>query len=213
MKSQKVLVVLNGNPPCNSVLSWRYEEADLTIAVDGGWITCRQADLYPEVLIGDMDSLGEDPSGMGIPSHVKIIDDKNQNQSDFQKAINFILSKIEPSEIVLLGFLGNRTDHLINNFSLISEIPDGITITIDSETEWVRRVTGKQVLQVKGNKGATISLVPFELCKSVSTVGLKWNLDGEDLSFGGLTSISNVISSNFSEISVQSGSLFTIIQK
>ena len=56
---ETILMVLAGTSPSIELLSWRMEEADYSIAVDGGFLSFRQADLLPNLLIGDLDSLSE----------------------------------------------------------------------------------------------------------------------------------------------------------
>ena len=53
----KVLLVLAGEPPDESLLAWRAEEADFVIAVDGGMNALIHAGIQPDLLVGDFDSL------------------------------------------------------------------------------------------------------------------------------------------------------------
>ena len=142
------------------------------------------------------------------------MNDKNQNKSDFEKAIDYLLSlEVKLKEIVVLGALGGRIDHLLNNFSLICSLPEDIIVTIDSANEWGRRITNQTPVEIKGQKGATISLIPMISCKSVITSGLKWNLLKQDLQWGNFTSLSNICSNDFSEVKLESGNLFVLVQK
>ena len=50
-------------------------------------------------------------------------------------------------------------------------------------------------------------------CKSVITSGLKWNLLKQDLQWGNFTSLSNICSNDFSEVKLESGNLFVLVQK
>ena len=46
--------------PSDALISWRMEEADHSIAVDGGFVPFRHAGLVPDTLIGDLDSLSNE---------------------------------------------------------------------------------------------------------------------------------------------------------
>ena len=46
------------NPPAEELLTWRLDEANHIVAVDGGWYALK-ADLLPTVIIGDFDSCKE----------------------------------------------------------------------------------------------------------------------------------------------------------
>lgn len=58
MKGENALLVLGGSPPSDELLFWRHEEADLSVAVDAGFLAFRNAGICPDLLIGDMDSSG-----------------------------------------------------------------------------------------------------------------------------------------------------------
>ena len=101
MSVQKILLVLGGDPPSEDLLRWRIEESDLSVAVDSGWLAFRHAGLIPDILIGDMDSWQGVESD--VPNSVEWIIEKDQEKTDFQKAIQWVLSCENPKELVVLG--------------------------------------------------------------------------------------------------------------
>tara|TARA_B110000008_G_scaffold278233_1_gene321443 strand:- start:2132 stop:2770 length:639 start_codon:yes stop_codon:yes gene_type:complete len=212
MPRSDILMVLGGEPPGDEILKWYIEESDLTIAVDSGWLAFRHAGVFPNILIGDMDSW----TGVKaeVPDDVEFIEDKDQNSTDFQKALGLMDSRdVAVNKLVILGGLGNRTDHLLGNLIHIGTIPQAIEVIIDSSKEWVCRVTVDTPLIIKGQEGATISLLPRDSCLGVSSTGLKWEINEEDFSFVGKVSQSNLCASNEVKISVQSGNLLVFLQK
>ena len=54
-----VLLTLAGHAPSVELLQWRAEEAELSVAVDGGWLAHRHAGMEPDVILGDFDSCGD----------------------------------------------------------------------------------------------------------------------------------------------------------
>ena len=74
MPRSDILMVLGGEPPGDEILKWYIEESDLTIAVDSGWLAFRHAGVFPNILIGDMDSW----TGVRaeVPDDVEFIEDK-----------------------------------------------------------------------------------------------------------------------------------------
>ena len=213
MSVQKVLLVLGGEPPLEESLLWRMEEADIAIAVDAGWLAFRHAGIFPDVLIGDLDSWGGESKTIEVPSEVQLIEDKNQNRTDFQKSLDFLKDFPNLNEIVILGGLGNRTDHLLSNFKIVCGLNPELTVIFDSEKEWVRRVTAKAPLTIIGQEGATVSLIPITFCKPVSSVGLKWEMKNQDLSSDASFSQSNLCLKNGASISLTAGTLLVILQK
>lgn len=213
MSVKKVLLVLGGEPPDEDSLLWRVEDADISIAVDAGWLVFRHAQILPNLLIGDLDSWGGENKSDEIPEEVELIEDNNQDRTDFQKALDYLNIFPSLSEIVILGGLGNRTDHLLTNFLIACAEKPELIVIFDSEKEWVRRVTSKTPLKIIGQEGAALSLVPFSFCESVSSVGLKWEITKQDLSSKGSFSQSNLCLKNEACISLSSGNLLVILQK
>ena len=211
MSVQNVLIVLGGKAPSEQILGWRMEEADLSIAVDSGWLAFRTAEVLPDILLGDMDSWGGEIEN--IPNNVHLIEEKAQDSTDFQKALSHLALYEDLNEIVILGGLGKRTDHLISNFMTASKINSEVVVIFDSEKEWIRRVTPETPLKIMGQEGATVSLVPLYPCKSVSTTGLVWEIKERDFSLEGIASQSNILKANESHISLSEGSLLVILQK
>ena len=58
MSFRKALFVMGGEPPSEESLLWRKDEVDISIAVDAGWLSFIDAGIFPDVLIGDLDSWG-----------------------------------------------------------------------------------------------------------------------------------------------------------
>ena len=213
MPFRKALLVMGGEPPSEESLLWRKDEADISIAVDAGWLSFRHADIFPDVLIGDLDSWGGEEGRDEIPQEVEVIEEANQDRTDFQKALDYLKKYPDITEIIILGGLGNRTDHLFTNFLIACSVDPELIIIFDSEKEWIRRVTSNTKLKIIGQEGATVSLLPITSCSSVKTTGLKWEIDNQVLSGVESFSQSNLCISNEAWISVQSGSLLVILQK
>ena len=213
MSFRKALFVMGGEPPSEESLLWRKDEVDISIAVDAGWLSFIDAGIFPDVLIGDLDSWGGEDIRNEIPQEVEVVEEANQDKTDFQKAIDFLKKYPDITDIIILGGLGNRTDHLITNFLIACSVDSSLTIIFDSEKEWIRRVTSKTKLKIIGQQGTAVSLLPITSCSSVKTAGLKWEIDNQVLSGVGSFSQSNLCISNEVWISVQSGSLLVILQK
>lgn len=211
MPPSEILMVLGGEPPTEEILNWYMEESDLTIAVDKGWLAFRNAGVLPHILIGDMDSW--EGVKADVPNNVELIEDNDQNSSDFQKALRLMESRVKAKKLVVLGGFGNRTDHLLGNLIHICTIPQAIEVILDSSKEWICRVTVDTPLIIKGQEGATISLLTGDSCQGVSSQGLKWEINDEKFSFVGKLSQSNLCISNEVKISVQSGNLLVFLQK
>lgn len=213
MNGERTLLVLGGSPPSDELLSWRYEEADHVVAVDSGFLAFQHAGLDPEVLIGDMDSCDFDKTWEKENTSLRVIKSLDQDTTDFEKALEWVGQETESAELIILGGLGGRTDHLLSNLLIACNHDPSVTITFDDEREWIRRVTRETPLRLVGRNNAKLSLLPLTPCSKVSTTGLKWNLENVSLAHDQGTSQSNLATSDLVTISCGSGNLFTILQK
>lgn len=213
MNGGTTLFVLGGSPPSDDLLAWRYEEAEHRVAVDSGLLAFRNADLNPDILIGDMDSCGFDENWKEEKPSLRIIRLSNQDTTDFEKALEWAKLETHTDKLIILGGLGGRSDHFISNLLTVCRYDSAIEVTFDDEKEWVRRVTRETPLRLVGRNNTKISLLPLTPCSKVSTTGLKWNLEERDLSQEQGSSQSNLAVSDLVTVSSSSGNLFVILQK
>lgn len=207
------MIVLAGNPPSDDLLMWRMEDADYSIAVDGGFLSFRHIDKIPDLLIGDFDSLPDYDQIEGRFPNLDIQRLNEQDTTDFEKALRWISGNLKIKNLVILGGLGKRTDHLITNLLIASVADQSLVITFDDDTEWMRRVTPDCPLILHGRKGANLSILPVDESGGVTTQGLKWELEGERIGGGRIIGQSNECISDKVEIHCDSGSLFVFLEK
>jgi thiamine pyrophosphokinase len=206
-------MVLGGNPPSDDLLTWRLEDADRSIAVDGGFLSFMHTDHLPDVLIGDLDSVTElDTLEFKYPELLVVrIDD--QGTTDFQKALVWVKENSQTSHLIVLGALGKRTDHLITNLMIALTADESLEITFDDDQEWIRRVTPVCPLLLHGRKGDGLSLLFIKECSGVETTGLKWNLKEDCLDHNQIIGQSNLCESDSVEIRCTAGSFFVFLEK
>jgi len=208
-----VLVTLAGHAPSAELLQWRAEEAEISIAVDGGWLAHRHAGVEPDLILGDFDSCG-DLQEVGKLFPRSVIERKtDQNQTDFQKALAWLEQRGLPGRLVILGGLGKRTDHCLSNLMIAGRVDPTVEITFDDEHEWVRRITPSIPLVLSGRTGAPISLLPVGEVQEVSSSGLQWELSDSDFSWDKLISQSNRCSKDEVKVSCRSGVLYAFVSK
>ena len=206
-------MVLAGQPPSDELITWRMEEADYSIAVDGGYLSFRQAGLVPDTLIGDMDSLSdEEHPGSEFPE-LKVMHLHEQDSTDFEKALNWIQVNTNIKKLIILGGLGKRTDHLTTNLLVASVADQSLEITFDDDQEWMRRVTPSCPLSLHGRKGANLSILPLCESSGVTTKGLQWELNSENIGGSKIVGQSNRCKSDLVEIKCETGNFFVFLEK
>ena len=154
------------------------EKASFYLAVDGGLKHCKQMQIQPNLLIGDFDScdleLLEEYASVPRKSFPR-----KKDHTDLEIAL------LEPvledyDDIFVYGAFGGRIDHFLANIFLLSRYKKNLVF--ENEQERLFMVQKNLVFNTK--VGQTLSLIALNgRVESITTSGLEWNLDGEDLSF------------------------------
>jgi thiamine pyrophosphokinase len=206
----KVLLVLAGEPPHETLLEWRAEDADFLIAVDGGMNALIHAGIQPDLLVGDFDSF--DPSGSSSLS-CEVVREEDQNSTDLEKALRHLPGNEPPDEVVLLGATGGRSDHFLTNLLVVSTLLEETKVALDATDEIIRRATPACSVSLIGMGGQTVSLLPLTRCEGVTTKGLRWELADVPMGPGVLLGQSNEAVSEKVSVSLRAGNLFVITPK
>lgn len=200
----KAVLVLNGEPPLGArlqQLAARYP----VYAADGGAAVCLAAGVRPQWVAGDFDSLG---SGH-LPADWTLLEFPEQDRTDFQKLLASLPDDI--NDLLILGGMGKRLDHLISNLLIATEIPEAVELCFESGDQKLIRVTPACEYSADLEPGRTLSLLPMATAGGVTTRGLKWNLQGADMGPGLQLGQSNEVLGPV-EIRVARGCLFVWLE-
>lgn len=190
----KSILCLDGDLPCDLI-----KKINLPIiAADGAANTLILNGLEPTVIIGDLDSV--DPNLLSDRTHLRI---DCQDSTDFEKSLNFIKEK-SMAPTIIMGISGGCIDHVLGNISIFSE------------TKFVA-ISGNIIfMPVNENRSfnvlinTKISIFGMPSC-IISSKGLKWELDNEQISLSGKNSISNRAAAAIVELEILSGQAMVFI--
>ena len=186
---------------------------DLIIAADGGSIHCETLGITPKLIIGDLDSIPKNILDKSTTSGIEIIrHEADKDQTDLELALLYALDA-SSEHVLILGGLGNRWDHSIANLLLAANHEFAhMQISFYSDGDWFFIVSDQ--LEISGVIGQTVSILPLGGdALGVSSIGLKWQLNNENLPHGSSRGVSNLLSSNKATITVQDGILLIIQNK
>ena len=172
----KALVLLNGEPPSKELLDEQLAGAELVVCADGAacWA---YPDIKIDVLIGDMDSIGDRLKDAARSIRKIVTLQCEKDETDAQAAIQVCL-EAGADEIVLLGALGKRFDHALGNLQLLRMIEQkGVDARIEDGGMTVFALLGRK--ELSGWPGRLISLIPLGESIHVCTSGLKYPLCDE----------------------------------
>ncbi len=190
----------------NSALS----EADLIIAADSGAETALHYGHVPAIVVGDFDSLNMDTAELEANGSTLIRAAVEKDETDTELAIQVALEH-GATEITLLGAIGGaRFDHTMANILLLAGIETVPMRIVDGPMMcWLLRGPGSTT--IAGQNGDLLSLFPLlSDATGIHTRNLYYPLHGETLRFGRPRGVSNVLTSEQVEVSLESGMLLVI---
>jgi len=186
---------------------------DVVVAADGGLVLCERLDLPVDLLVGDLDSAPADAvqraraRGVAVEEHPVAKD-----HTDLALALRAAVERTADGDVVVVvGGSGGRVDHaLVNLLALADPALAGRRVRA--------RVGGADVHVVRGEvafawpPGATATLVP--VCGhavGVTTTGLRYPLDDEDLTAGTTRGVSNVVDAETQSVAVRDGCVLAVL--
>lgn len=185
--------------------------ADMVIAADSGAATALQYGIVPAYIVGDLDSLDEQALNEARERGSQVIAAQpEKDETDTELAVLVALEH-GATEITLLGALGGgRIDHALANVLLLAGFETIPIRILDGETTcWLLRGPGKT--SIEGQQGDTLSLLPLTAnAEGVQTTGLYYPLSGETLTFGRPRGVSNVLTGQRAEVSLERGLLLIV---
>eukprot|EP00472_Partenskyella_glossopodia_P005686 CAMPEP_0197529958 /NCGR_PEP_ID=MMETSP1318-20131121/30243_1 /TAXON_ID=552666 /ORGANISM="Partenskyella glossopodia, Strain RCC365" /LENGTH=327 /DNA_ID=CAMNT_0043085605 /DNA_START=245 /DNA_END=1228 /DNA_ORIENTATION=+ len=203
------LVLLNTawNPTLTWLLGNVWDKVDVVVCADGA--SNRLYDLtqqlgaeherkfVPSVLCGDLDSLKPHVAEYYKLKGVQIIQVDDDMSNDLEKCLKYVQEAHGSKHAILCGGLGGRFDHEMGNLNAmyknIDKFSDVVLVGSNSLVQILGR--GHHVIKVNRDyQGPHCGVIPIGgKTEQVKTKGLKWNLNGESLAFGGIVSSSNML--------------------
>ncbi len=210
MRRKRAIIFSNGRIGEINFYKKIIKKNDLVICADGGLKFAKKLGLKPDLLIGDFDSLNKRETLEAEKSGVRVLKfSPDKDKTDTQLALEYALSNAA-KEIIMLGSLGGRIDHLLANLHLLKIGADkNIDIKLIDEFNEIRLV--KEAITFNTKKGETLSLIPFtDKVTGIYTQGLKYALEKGTMVLGNPYGVSNVVLSSKVKIKIRSGLLLVI---
>ena len=212
---QRAVIMANGIAPDEATVRRWLQPDDNSVQVwllcaDGGARTALALGLQPEVVVGDLDSLGE-----AMQARLKamgcrmVVYPAAKDWTDLELALRLAVEE-GASEIVVMGALGGRLDQELANLLLLflPELKDVPTRIVDDRQEMFV-VRGQA--EIVGRAGDVVSLIPLGGdVEGIVTEGLLYPLRGEPLRIGPARGVSNVMTARVARVTIQSGTLLMI---
>lgn len=190
----RAVIIGNGEIRDYKYIKSKLRDDDFIICADGGLRHINNLGINADIAIGDFDSAEKSDY---IKNYVY---PPEKDFTDGELAVNYAIDN-GYSEILLLAMTGSRLDHTFTNIFQLTKSGNISLIDDDNEVHII-----KNTLEIKGMKGATLSIIPvYRNLVGVTSTGLYYPLINETLYFGQSRGNSNVITDDICTISVSDG--------
>jgi thiamine pyrophosphokinase len=169
--SSAAVILADGSFPVHDIPLGYLRDAEHIICCDGSAENLVRADLVPEAIVGDLDSLNPE-----IAERFKdrLFQDSDQDTNDLTKAVGWCIKK-GFKEIVILGATGKREDHTIGNISLLAEYVKEIRVIMVTDTGTI--IPLLKSCRVSSFPGQQVSIFSIDPETEITSTRLKYGLD------------------------------------
>ena len=211
----QAIIIANGRMEKPPEIPSYLQASPLIIAADGGIYNCKSLGIKPNVIIGDLDSIGANEISTYRDAGVEIIRfPTHKNETDLELALRYVMEH-KINDVLIFGALGARWDMTVANITLLAH-PMFARMKLrmlDGNQELIL-IRANERSVIKGHPGDSISLIPLTGdVAGIFTDGLEYPLEGEDLKFGSSRGVSNVFIQEQSQIIFREGILLCIINR
>ena len=204
----KVLIVANGEWPkqfdVETVGTYR-----VVVALDGAANRLIGSNMFPDVLLGDLDSVSASVLEQYKASGITIVHTPDQQSSDISKGLEWVQRTYPDSEVDIIGVEIGRYDHHLAAYSALFECNSNATILLDG---WHARRVTQTPTNIETEPNSIISLIPFGKVTGATIKGCQFSLNNESLTTG-TRGISNKATGRSITVSVESGDLLLLIMR
>ncbi len=205
-----ILIFANGDMQLSDWLEPFLESATAVIVANGGTRHLGALSRIPDVLIGDLDSLGPGVQERLMDHSTVIVPfSPYKDETDLELALLYAAETYD-EEIIVFGGLGGRLDQMFANILLLMHPKlRGRDISFKTRYQRIWLIEGQATFS--GESGDKVSLIPLGGDVLVeSTEGLRWPLQEEVLAFGPARGVSNEILNKLASVRVRSGHLLCV---
>jgi thiamine pyrophosphokinase len=206
------IVLVGGDPAVAHHKQFLPEDADV-IAADSGVHAAEVLGLPVDCIVGDFDSA--DPAiveahrqrGATVERHPA-----EKDATDLELALD-AAQRRGAERVVIVGGAGGRLDHLLGNVLLLGS-PRFRGLQIDALVGDARLTVvrgGEAPTLMDGTPGETLTLLPLGGdARGITTSGLHYPLNNEDLPAGTTRGVSNVVQARVVSVCVERGTLLVV---
>lgn len=208
MINTNTILILNGDILTKEAIEKFYRKGDYVICADGGANSAATLGILPNIIIGDLDSITKSNLSFFKKKGVEIRCIKEQETTDFEKALLYII-ECNLNNVIVFGAVSSRPDHTLNNFSVMKRYYKSINIKIVDKDFEIFYLKNK--INLKYVKGKVVSFMAMSYASGITTKGLKYKLKNDSLEFGLREGTLNISSAENISIEKKKGDLLVFL--
>lgn len=187
-EQEPALIIANGQSCSFELMGQLLEWSPVVMVLDGAIHRVLELGIKLDIVLGDFDKTENWDELLDNQQPVEVIHTPDQNKTDLEKGLDFLIAKGHKA-VNILWATGKRADHHINNLSTLAKYKDQITIVMLDDHSRIFNLPNQFTKWYTANQN--ISLIPLGSVFGLTTKGLTYNLQNEDLHLGQRTSSSN----------------------
>lgn len=201
---KQILIVGSGEDFKLDKIKAAAAESQLIIAGDGGANILFDAEIFPDILIGDMDSISAENLDR-IGGNCEVFKyPREKDYSDSQLCIKKAL-EYKPQRIILAAATGTYIDHSIANIINLFQLQScGAEIEIMTSNSRIFIITPNKPAKLDAKRGHRFSFFPVEPIIGLVMNGFYYHFSDDNLSSWEY-SLSNVINEDNALLAFESG--------
>lgn len=200
----RALIACNSPLPAQALVDELAGWADLLVGADSGGDRLAAYGHEPDLVVGDLDSVSQALRDRLGPD--RVVRDDDRYTTDLDKTLKHVAG-LGATDVRVVGATGDRLDHILGALASLVTAPKGLFVILVDDRFDTWRIDGSTRFQAP--KGTVVSLVALGGAQGVTTEGLRWPLNEEDLPFSTLGIHNNVVEDSV-EIRVRAGDLFVM---
>lgn len=214
MKDGRCIVICAGD---FTPVEIKKRDGDFVIAVDGGYLYSKMAEIAPDLIVGDFDSVGaaevEELSFMKMTDAERIVElNPCKDDTDTLAALRIGLER-GYRNFHIYGAMGGRLEHTIANIQCLHFLKNHGAKGYILDAYCMMTLIQNETVEFQKNMEGYLSLFSLnEKAKGVTIKNMKYPLDGAELTNDFPIGISNEFIGKAGEVTVEDGTLLAIIR-
>jgi thiamine pyrophosphokinase len=206
------VILLNGEYEDDAYYLRQIEAARVVVAVDGGHRILRRLERWPQVLIGDFDSLD---AGLLVEAREAGVETigypARKDETDAELAVEWVFSRY-PDDVVFLGGFGGALDHVMGHICVLRGLATrGRAARIASPDLTATVLWAPLRLRLGAPPGTRASLVALSPTAVLTLRGFDYELTNAPLSAASCRGLSNGVAVAGASIGLVSGLLLAMV--